>query len=86
MAEPAAADDVPILLADEGVVGAARRHGHGGCKEEEDEGHRRCWIARPLHFQEGLRSVANAGWDIACLMYNPLSRCFTGWDPTRLSL
>jgi hypothetical protein len=65
--EQVAADDVPILLADGVVVGAARHHGHGGHKEEE-EGHRRCWIARPLLFQEGRHSAANAGWDIACLI------------------
>lgn len=67
---PAVVDDVPIPLVD-GVVGAARRHGHGGRSLDVEGRHRRlhccCWVARLLHFRGGRHSVANAGLDIACL-------------------
>lgn len=62
---PAVVGDVPTPLVD-GVVGAARRHGHGGCSLDV-EVRLHCWVAHLLHHRGGMHSVANAGLDTAYL-------------------
>ena len=63
------ADDAPILLLAVVVVVAR----HGGRSEDGEEGRRRrrrrSWEVARL----GRSSVANVGWDIACLLFFPRS-------------